>query len=126
LSSLNFELIGRAGAISSFTTISIIYNALGGGGIQHYVLIKLTQISQKLLLPITWCPSSSSLVLHLVGRRGSAGAARAARLLRRRHRRPLEAVARQQHVPDQRLDRGLADEADEKQLLDDGRGDGPK
>jgi hypothetical protein len=38
--------------------------------------------------------------------------------------RPLEAVARYQHVPDEGLDGRLADEPDEEELLDDGGGDG--
>ena len=40
---------------------------------------------------------------------------------RRRSGRPLEGAAREEHVPDEGLDRGLADEAHEEQLLYDGR-----
>ena len=41
----------------------------------------------------------------------------------------LERVARragEEHVPDEGLDRGFADQPDEEELLDDGGGDGAK
>lgn len=39
---------------------------------------------------------------------------------------PVERAATQQHVPDQGLDRRLADQADEEKLLNDLRADGPE
>lgn len=42
------------------------------------------------------------------------------------HVRPVEGAATQQHVPDQSLDRRLADQPDEEKLLNDLRADSPE